>query len=109
MICQSACIIVIGRLAHILQDTTSPDTELHTVTLTFMSSLFVEEGKLLAHIARNEVDIDYTVRDRLDMPPKAGTVQNPSFKNSNLRYFLPFREISYMYILILIYCHANGT
>ena len=52
------------------------------VTLTFMSSLFVEEGKLLAHIMRNEVQIDYTVRDRLDMPPKAGTLQTRNARNT---------------------------
>ncbi len=63
---------ITARAAHILQDESNRDTALEKTTLTFLTCLFSEEAKLLCRAEREEMDIDYSIRDRLDWPPSDG-------------------------------------
>ena len=47
-------------------------TELQSTTLNFLSCLLVEEGKLLSMAGRGEIEVEYSIRDRLDMLPTTG-------------------------------------
>ena len=64
--------MLVARCVNILQDTSQADNTLQSTTLSFLAYLLVEEGKLLSMAGRGEVQVDYSVRDRLDMPPASG-------------------------------------
>ena len=61
-----------ARCAQILQETSYSDSHLQKTTLAFLSCLFMEEAKILCRLRRGDVQVEYSVRDRLDMLPSNG-------------------------------------